>query len=59
MATKQASSKGQIKLQWICEVIDFPNNQLKNLKDFCPDLYLKLNQKVVLITFWVHMTNLV
>ena len=26
----------QIKSEWIYEVIDFPNNQLKNFKDFCP-----------------------
>ena len=28
--------KGQIKSELIYEVIDFPNYQLKNLKDFCP-----------------------
>ena len=28
--------KGQIKSECIYEVIDFPNCQLKNLKDFCP-----------------------
>ena len=29
--------KGQIKSEWTYEVIDFPNQQLKNLKDFCPE----------------------
>ena len=28
--------KGQIKSEWIYEVIDFPNYQLKNLNDFWP-----------------------
>ena len=31
--------KGQIKSELIYEVIDFPNYQLKNLKDFCPESY--------------------
>ena len=29
-------TKGQIKSEWSYEIIDFPNKQLKNLKDFCP-----------------------
>ena len=29
-------TKGQIKSEWIYEVIEFPNYQLKNLKDFWP-----------------------
>ena len=32
-------TKGQIKSEWIYEVIDFPNQQLKNLKDFCPESF--------------------
>jgi hypothetical protein len=32
-------TKGQIKSEWIYEVIDFPNYQLKHLKDFCPESY--------------------
>ena len=31
--------KGQIKSEWIYEVIDFPKYQLKNLKDFCPESF--------------------
>ena len=31
--------KGQIKSERIYEVIDFPNYQLKNLKDFCPESF--------------------
>ena len=33
-AQKSVEDKGQIKSEWIYEVIDFPNEQLKNLKDF-------------------------
>ena len=29
-------SKGQIKSEWIDEIINFPKNGLKNLKDFYP-----------------------
>ena len=31
--------KGQIKSERIYEVIDFPNYQLKNLKDLCPESF--------------------
>ena len=31
--------KGQIKSEWIYEIIDFPKNDPKNLKDFCPMNY--------------------
>ena len=31
--------KGLIKSEWIYEVIDFPNYQLKNLKDFCSEIF--------------------
>ena len=31
------NSKGQIKSEWIYEIINFPKkNDPKNLKDFCP-----------------------
>ena len=29
-------SKGQIKSEWIYEIINFPKNEPKDLKDFCP-----------------------
>ena len=32
-------TKGQIKSEWIYEVSDFPNQQLQNLKDFCPESF--------------------
>ena len=35
-----AGTKGQINSEWIYEIINFPKNDLKNLKDFCP-LYYK------------------
>ena len=31
--------KGQIKSEWIYETINFPKNEPKNLKDFCPMYY--------------------
>ena len=30
------NSKGQIKSEWIYEIINFPKNDPKNLKDICP-----------------------
>ena len=30
------TSKGQIKSEWIYVIINFPKNEPKNLKDFCP-----------------------
>ena len=30
-------AKGQLKSEWIYEVINFSNYQLQNLKDFCPE----------------------
>ena len=41
---------GQIKSEWIYEGIGFPKYQLKKFKDLKFRSYLKLNQKVVLIT---------
>ena len=38
--------KGQIKSEWIYEVIDFPNYQLKNLKDFCPKSVFEAQSKI-------------
>ena len=35
--------KGQIKSGWIYEIINFPKNKPKNLKDFCP-MYYKNSQ---------------
>ena len=35
--------KGQIKSEWIYEIINFPKNDPKNLKDFCP-MYYKNSQ---------------
>ena len=32
-------TKGQIKSELIYEVIEFPNWQLKNLQDFCPESF--------------------
>ena len=29
-------AKGQIKSEWIYEIINFPKNDPKDLKDFCP-----------------------
>ena len=29
-------NKGQIKSEWIYEIINFPKHDPKNLKDFCP-----------------------
>ena len=31
--------KGQIKSEWIYEIINFPRNDPKKLKDFCPMYY--------------------
>ena len=36
-------TKGQIKSEWINEIINFPKNDPKNLKDFCP-MYCKNSQ---------------
>ena len=36
---KYRQPKGQIKSEWINEVIDFTNQQLKYLKDFCPETF--------------------
>ena len=36
-------AKGQIKSEWIYEIINFPNNDPKYLKDFCP-MYYKNSQ---------------
>ena len=35
-------TKGQIKSEWIFEIINFPKWQLKNLKDFCPGRFHRL-----------------
>ena len=35
--------KGQIISEWIYEIINFPKNDPKNLKDFCP-MYCKNSQ---------------
>ena len=32
---KRSQTKGQIKSEWIYEIINFSKNYLKNLKDFC------------------------
>ena len=32
-------TKGQIKSEWIYEIINFPKNDPKNLKDFCPESF--------------------
>jgi hypothetical protein len=32
----QLITKVQIKSEWIYEIINFPKNDPKNLKDFCP-----------------------
>ena len=37
------SIKGQIKSEWISEIINSPKNDPKNLKDFCP-MYYKNSQ---------------
>ena len=39
MIKHKASAKGQIKSEWIYEIINFPKNDPKNLKDFCPMYY--------------------
>ena len=36
---KLRTSKGQIKSEWIYEIINFPKNEPKNLKDFCPESF--------------------
>jgi hypothetical protein len=38
--------KGQIKSEWIYEVIEFPNCQLKKLKDFCPNCLFEALSKI-------------
>ena len=38
------SVKGQIKSEWIYELIDFSNYQLKNFKDFCPKNLFEAHQ---------------
>ena len=37
---KRKETKGQIKSELIYEIINFPKNDPKNLKDFCP-MYCK------------------
>ena len=48
-------AKGQIKSEWIYEVIDFLNYQLKNLKDFCPESfeveYLEISDELTIFFF--------
>ena len=44
--------KGQIKSEWISEIINFPKNDPKNLKDFCP-MYYKNSPGRNLSNFWV------
>ena len=39
--SKQVHTKGQIKSERIYEIINFPKNDPKNLKDFCPMYYKK------------------
>ena len=51
--------KGQIKSEWIYEGIDFPNLQLKNLKDFCPKSLFEAYTKSSNNNFELHMTNIV
>ena len=36
-------TKAQIKSEWVYEIINFPKNELKNLKDFCL-MYYKNSQ---------------
>ena len=33
------SFKGQFNSEWIYEIINFPKNDPKNLKDFCPESF--------------------
>ena len=47
-------TKSQIKSEWIFEVIDFPNYQLKIWRISALKVYLKLNQKVVLTDVSTH-----
>ena len=37
--SNKMQTKGQTKSEWIYKVIEFPNNQFKNLKDFCPESF--------------------
>ena len=52
--------KGQIMSEWIDEVIDFPNYQLKNLKDFCPESFeveYLLTYRVIWPDFFAYQTR--
>ena len=39
---KQICAKGQMKLEYIFEIIDFPKYRRKNLIDFCPGRFYRL-----------------
>ena len=45
--------KGQIKSEWIYEIINFP----KNLKDFCP-MYCKISLGRDPSNFWGHFLEI-
>ena len=49
--------KGQIKSEWIYEIINFPKNEPKNLKDFCP-MYYKNSQGRNPSNFLVHFLEI-
>ena len=52
-----AISKGQINSEWIYEIINFPKNEPKNLKDFCP-MYYKNSQGRNPSNFSVHFLEI-
>ena len=47
------TAKGQIMSEWIYEVTNFPKNDLKDLKDFCP-MHYKNSQGRNPSDFWGH-----
>ena len=49
--------KGQIKSEWIYEIINFLKNEPKNLKDFCPTYY-KNSQGKIPSNFLVHFLEI-
>ena len=46
----QVAAKGQIKSEWIDEIINFPKTDPTNLKDFCPESFYG--------TYWVHRAEM-
>ena len=55
--SKKVIVEGQIKSEWIHEIINFPKNDPKNLKDFCP-MYCKNSQGRNPSKFSIHVLEI-